>query len=143
MSARWMVGTALILALAGACSAERPLNITAFGPCAYDGPTVMAAGEHEFIVSGDAAVDVYILDADANYDAIVAHYESPDARDHPAGGTRILSVVNRAGLHHDRSAQNSTSRRHTFTPGVYAIVCEWTAGDSAGRRAVSQLRVDG
>lgn len=140
---RWMVGPALVVALVGACSTERELTITAFGPCVYAGPSELAAGEHEFVVSGDAGIDVYILDADADYDDIVAYYESPDARRHPPGGTRILGVVNEAGLRHDRSAQNSTSRRHTFSPGEYAVVCEWSAGESSGRRAVSRLIVNG
>jgi hypothetical protein len=136
-----MVGSVLILALAGACSAEPQLTITAFGPCEYEGPSEVAAGVHEFVVSGEAIVDVYILHVGANYDDIVAHYVSLDARRHAPGGTRIFTVVNRAGLHHDRSTQNATSRRHTFTPGEYALVCEWSAGDSSGRRAISQLSV--
>lgn len=138
-----MVGPVLVVALVGGCSAERQLTITAFGPCAYDGPSELAAGEHEFVVSGDAIVDVYVLDADANYDDVVAHFESPDSRRHPPGGTRIFTVANQAGLQDDRSAQNSTSRRHTFSAGVYAVVCEWSAGDSSGRRAVSHLSVSG
>ena len=140
---RWTVGPLLVVALLGACSTERELTITGFGPCIYGGPSELAAGEHEFVVSGDASVDVYILDADVGYDDIASHYESPDARRHPPGGTRIFTVMNEAGLNDDRSAQNSTSRRHTFSPGEYAVVCEWSAGESSGRRAISRISVNG
>ncbi len=140
---RRVIAASLAVVLAGACAADPQLVVIGGDTCEFDGPVELIAGDYEFVVSGDATVDVYTLAATTRYEDIEAHYEAAGALRHPPGATRIFSLNNPAGLRHDRSMQNATSRRHTLGPGDYAIVCEWRAGGASGRRAVSSLTVGG